>query len=192
MAGPLPDAVVEAIQGLADGSPFMASAVLRGFVESGALFPQADGWGIEPDAIADAGSSSRAGSFLARRLDLLPAETVELLSTGAVLGKEFDLSMASRLIDQSNFDAITAIDEARQRQLVWLRPDGAHYVFVHDKIRAAALDRMALDRRQSLHGKAARYLLEHSPDNASELAYHYDAAGDSEAALPFALLAGDA
>ena len=62
-----------------------------------------DGWGVEPAAIADAGSSSRAGSFLARRLELLPADTIELLSTGAVLGKEFDLQMAircSRAIDR--------------------------------------------------------------------------------------------
>ena len=36
MAGPLPDDVVAAITRLADGSPFMASAVLRGLVESGA------------------------------------------------------------------------------------------------------------------------------------------------------------
>jgi len=191
MAGPLPDAVVEMIERLAEGSPFMASAVLRGVVESGALFPQEDGWGIEPAAIADVGSSSRAASFLARRLDLLPLETIELLSTGAVLGKEFDLQMASRLINQSTAKTIAALDEARQRQLVWMRPDGAHCVFVHDKIRSAALDRMDLDRRQSLHRRAADYLLEYSAESVSELAYHFDAAGDSESALPFALKAAE-
>jgi signal transduction histidine kinase/CheY-like chemotaxis protein/tetratricopeptide (TPR) repeat protein len=189
MAGPLPSAVSETIERLAEGSPFMASAVLRGLVESGALFPQTDGWGIEPTAMADVGSSSRAGSFLARRLDLLPAETIELLSTGAVLGKEFDLQMASRLIGQSTAGTIAALDEARQRQLVWSRPDGANCVFVHDKIRAAALDRMDLGRRQTLHRRAAAYLLEHTPESVSELAYHFDAAGDSESALPFALKA---
>jgi signal transduction histidine kinase/DNA-binding response OmpR family regulator/tetratricopeptide (TPR) repeat protein len=191
MAGPLPDTITEMIDRLAEGSPFMASAVLRGFVESGALFPQADGWGIEATAIADVGSSSRAASFLARRLDLLPAATIELLSTGAVLGKEFDLQMASRLIGHSTGEAVAALDEARQRQLVWMRPDGAHCVFVHDKIRSAALERMDLVRRQSLHRRAANYLLEHSPDSVSELAYNFDAAGDSESALPFALKAAE-
>jgi signal transduction histidine kinase/CheY-like chemotaxis protein/tetratricopeptide (TPR) repeat protein len=191
MAGPLPDAVAEMIERLAEGSPFMASAVLRGLVESGALFPQADGWGIEAAAMADVGSSSRAASFLARRLDLLPAATIELLSTGAVLGKEFDLQMASRLIGHSTSEAVAALDEARQRQLVWLRPDGAHCVFVHDKIRSAALERMDLVRRQALHRRAATYLLEHSPGSASELAYHFDAAGDSGSALPFALKAAE-
>ena len=37
MAGPLPAEAVEAVVRLADGSPFMASAVLRGMVETGAL-----------------------------------------------------------------------------------------------------------------------------------------------------------
>lgn len=191
MAGPLPDIVTQTIARLAEGSPFMAAAVLRGFVESGALFPQADGWGIERSAIADAGSSSRAASFLARRLDLLPTETVELLSTGAILGKEFDVQTALRLIDQSAAEGIKAVDEARHRQLVWLRPDGDRCVFVHDKIRSAALDRMDAEKRRSLHLKAATYLLDHAPDSVSDLAYHFDAAGDCESALPFALKAAE-
>src|SRR5690606_12316505 len=110
MAGPLPDAAVETIERLAEGSPFMASAVLRGFVESGALVMEADGWHVDPALLADAGSSSRAASFLAQRLNLLPAETIKLLSIGAVLGKEFDLQMASRLAEQRTASAIRAID----------------------------------------------------------------------------------
>ena len=191
MAGPLPDTVTERIVQLAEGSPFMAAAVLRGFVESGALFPQADGWGVEPTAIADVGSSSRAGSFLARRLELLPADTVELLSTGAVLGKEFDLQMAVALSEQPAALAIAALDEARQRQLLWLRPDGVRCVFMHDKIRSAAIGRMDAERRQRLHRRAAQYLLQQAPENISELAYHFDAAGDSEASLPYALKAAE-
>jgi two-component system sensor kinase len=120
---------------------------------------------------------------------LVPAETVELLSTGAVLGKEFDLEMASKLTDQGTDSAIVALDEARRRQLLWLRPDGGHGVFVHDKIRDAALDRMDESKRQAMHRRAADYLLENSPDGVSDLAYHFDAAGESEMALPFAMKA---
>ena len=187
MAGPLPETALDKIEQLAEGSPFMAAAVLRGLVESRALYPDAAGWQVEASAMADVGSSSRAGSFLARRIDLLPAETIELLSTGAILGKEFGLQMAVRLLDQPVARCLAALDEARQRQLVWMRPDGDHCVFIHDKIREAALQRMDVARRQSLHRQAAAYLLEQLPPNVAELAYHYDAAGDSEAALPFAL-----
>ncbi len=189
MAGRLPDQVTERIQRLAEGSPFMASAVLRGFVESGALRAGPDGWIVDSAAMADVGSSSRAASFLALRLNLLPAESVELLSTGAILGKEFDLQMALHLAGHDSAKGIEALDEARRRQLVWLRPDGTNCVFVHDKIRAAALERIDVDRRQYLHRQSAAFLLVHSPERVSDLAYHFDAAGDSASAFEFAIQA---
>ncbi len=64
-------------------------------------------------------------------------------------------------------------------------------MFVHDKIRSAAIDRMDARKRQLLHRRAAEYLLEQAPESISELAYHFDAAGDSEASLPYALRAAE-
>ncbi|QDT71829.1 Signal transduction histidine-protein kinase BarA [Lacipirellula limnantheis] len=191
MAGALPEEAVDAVTRLAEGSPFMASAVLRGLVECGALTPGGDGWVVDAEAMADAGSSSRAASFLTRRLDLLPPETIEFLSAGAVLGKQFELEMAAELSEMTPADAITALNEARQRQLVWIRPDGAQCVYIHDKIRTALLERLPTAQRQQRHERAARYLLAHSPERFSDLAYHFDAAGDAAAALPYALLAAD-
>jgi signal transduction histidine kinase/CheY-like chemotaxis protein len=191
MAGVLPQEAVEAVTRLAEGSPFMAAAVLRGLVECGALQPEAEGWVVDADAMADAGSSSRAASFLTRRLDLLPAETIEFLSAGAVLGKQFELEMAAALCELTPAEAIEALNEARQRQLVWIRPDGAQCVYIHDKIRAALLERLSLAQRQRRHEQAAKYLMLHAPDRCSDLAYHFDAAGDAAAALPFALQAAD-
>jgi two-component system sensor kinase len=52
MAGPLPSEVVELVCRLSQGSHFMASAVLRGLVESKALLREPEGWRIEPLAIA--------------------------------------------------------------------------------------------------------------------------------------------
>ena len=110
MAGPLPNDAVDVVERLAEGSPFMASAALRGLVESGALVPAAGrgGWRVEPLALADAQSSRHAAAFLARRIELLPEATVQLLSVGAVLGKEFDLFTAAKLARQSSAQAITA------------------------------------------------------------------------------------
>ncbi|NUQ64401.1 MAG: AAA family ATPase, partial [Pirellulales bacterium] len=101
MAGPLPAEAVEVIARLADGSPFMASAVLRGMVESGALEAEPDGWRVEPMALANLQSSTRAAGFLSQRIDLLPQDSVDLLTIGAVLGKEFDLGLAARLMGMS-------------------------------------------------------------------------------------------
>jgi signal transduction histidine kinase/CheY-like chemotaxis protein len=191
MAGPLPDEAVDLIVRLADGSPFMASAVLRGLVESQALLPEPAGWRLERLALGDLQSSNRAGAFLARRLDLLPHDAVLLLQAGAVLGKEFSLDVAAAL---SGFEAATAIqqlDAARERRLVWVRPDGGGCVFVHDKIRAAILDRLTEDARRTMHHRAAEHFRQRAPERVSDLAYHYDEAGDSHRALPYALKAAE-
>lgn len=87
MAGKLPEEAIAIITRLAAGSPFMASAVLSGLVETRALLPDASGWRIDAKAIADAGSSRHAAAFLSRRIDLLPAETIRLLSVGALSAK---------------------------------------------------------------------------------------------------------
>src|SRR5439155_14091388 len=106
----------------AAGSPFLASAVLRGLVETGALVAEpSGGWRVEPLAMADVQSSRHAAAVLARRFELLPAEAVRLLSVGAILGKEFDLDFTATLAGQLPQEAIAALDGARRRQVVGAR-----------------------------------------------------------------------
>src|SRR6185437_15414069 len=101
MAGSLPQEVIDAVGRLAGNSPFMASAVLRGLVESGSLVRDAGGWRAVSLALEEAQSSSRAADFLTRRLQLLPADTLQLLTSGAILGKEFELDVAGALVGQT-------------------------------------------------------------------------------------------
>ncbi len=61
MAGPLPDEAIDVVRELCGGSPFMASAVLRGLIESNALVPAQRGWRVEPLSLANLQSSSQAG-----------------------------------------------------------------------------------------------------------------------------------
>ena len=148
MAGPLPDEAVDVIERLAEGSPFMAAAALRGLVESGALAPIATGWRVEPLAMADVQSSRHAAAFLVRRIELLPETTITLLSVGAVLGKEFDLFTASKLARQTSEQAIAALLEAQQRHIVWAKATDDRCAFMHDKLRETLLDRLPDHERQ--------------------------------------------
>ncbi|MGH9154974.1 MAG: hypothetical protein ACRD1K_03790 [Acidimicrobiales bacterium] len=120
MAGPLPEDVVATVARLSEGSPFMATAVVRGLVESGALVESTKGWRVEKDALADIQTSRRAALFLVRRLELLSPAALRLLSVGAVLGKNFDLVMAIDLSGLSAEQAVPALDEARRRRIVWV------------------------------------------------------------------------
>jgi len=190
MAGPVPERVLQLIVSLAAGSPFMASAVLRGLVETGALVDADGSWGVDDDALRQAQSSREAAVFLSRRLDVLPASTRQLLSAGAVLGKDFDLGLAALLARVSSDHAIGAIDEARRRHILWADRDGVHCSFVHDKLRESLLAALTPDDRQRLHRVAARSIEAAHPERVFELAYHFHSAGESATALPYALAAG--
>jgi PAS domain S-box-containing protein len=191
MAGPLPEKAIEVVERLSAGSPFMASAVLQGMVESGALVADAAGWKIEPLALADVQSSRHAAAFLVHRIELLPPDVAALLSAAAVLGKEFDLGLAATLAGQSSSQAIVALDEARRRHMVWAGAQDTRCVFIHDKLRQTLLERLADDHRKELHRRAALELEEKDPRRIFELAYHFDAADESQRALPHALAAAE-
>jgi two-component system sensor kinase len=191
MAGPLPPEALSLVERFSDGSPFMASAILRGLVESRAMVPDKVGWRMDPLAIEDLQSSQHAGVVLARRLDLLPEDALALLSAAAVLGKEFELDSAVKLTGQSGAQAISALDEARDRHLLWAGADGAKCTFVHDRIRTALLDRLPHERRRELHKQAAVLFQKGDSERVFDIAYHFDQAGESQRALPYALTAAE-
>jgi len=189
MAGPLPPEAVELVVKSSEGCPFMASAMLRGMVESGALVAESDGWRIEPLAIADLQSSNWSAGFLANRINLLPAATIDLLVAGAGVGKEFDPALAGEIIGSTASEAAALLNIACERHFTWLRPDGRRVAFVHDKIRSALLDRLSEESRRNLHRRIALLLEKTAPDGAFDLAYHFDAAGQSDRAMGYALRA---
>ncbi len=205
MAGPLPDEAVELVGHLSEGNPFMASAVLRGLVESGALVRMGDEWEVDPIGMAHAQTSRRAALFLVRRLELLSDASLRLLSVGAVLGKEFDLRFAADLAGLAPEVVATAVQEATRRRIVWVDAqdesgdtesgytesgDTGRCTFMHDKLREALLTRLDDGVRRALHLQAALRIEATDRDRVFELAYHFDAAGRPERALHYALHAG--
>jgi signal transduction histidine kinase/tetratricopeptide (TPR) repeat protein len=192
MAGPLPAEAVSLVERLSDGNPFLAEAVVAGLTEGGALRATPWGWEVEPQAMAHAQSSRRAGVFLSRRIAGLPAEALRLLSVGAVLGRSFELKLAADLAGQSATAVMDAVAAARRRHLVWIDASAGACLFVHDRIRAALLERLSADERRRLHRLAAVELGRSEragPSTAFDLAYHFDAAGDPVSALPHAMQA---
>jgi len=190
MAGTVPDEAVDAVVRLADGSPFMASAVLRGLLESDALVSGPGGWKVDAAALADVRSSRQAATVLAHRITLLGEETLRLLAVGAVLGRDFEPAVAAALGGVAPTEVALAVREASRRHLVWdQRAERCR--FVHDKVREALLASLASDERRRLHERTAALLEERTPTAFFDLAFHFDAAGRPERALPYALAAAE-
>lgn len=194
MAGPLPPEAIDTVVRLAGGNPFMAAAVLRGLVESQAIVAEPAGWVVDPAQLSDVQTARRSAAFLVKRLELLDRDALELLSVGAVLGKQFDIGTAVRIAGRTD-DATAILQDARRRRLLWLDEAGTTCTFFHDKIRESLLARLDDRVRRTLHGRAADALTATSAadpgDLVFDLAYHLDAAGRPVDALPHALAAAE-
>ena len=191
MAGTLPQEVLDFVVTVAGGSPFMASAVVRGLSEHGAITRQGDNWTVNQAEFDRCLSCNKAGEFLTRRLESFDKATLELLSAAAVLGREFELDTAVHLSHQSTKEAIRGINEVRDRNLLWSQGRGNRYTFSHDKIREALIRRLGQARVRDLHRATAEYLMERKPMVHADVAFHFDAAGCPKAALPFAMQAAE-
>lgn len=188
MAGTLPNDAVEVVQSYADGSPFMASAVLRGMYESSVLVSKDSEWVLDTEKLKNFQTAEDAADILADRLNSLPETARQFMRAAAVIGNEFTFDAVIALSQVEASDAHQMLADIRKQRMIWSKPNGS-YAFVHDKIRDAVLSRIPLDLLCKMHGQTGYYLAKTHPEKAYDLAYHFDAAGMHREALPHALLA---
>lgn len=188
MAGMVPAEAVDTVVKLSDGNPFMASAVLLGLIEAGALRSDGHRWLLESEPMAWR-ASREAAAVLAGRISLLAPPTRRLLDAAAVLGREFDVDLARCLAGLNDVETDEAMNQASSRHIVWSAPSG-RYMFVHDRLREVLLSSLDPADLTALHLRAATEIERADPTQALDLAYHFDAAGESERAVEYALAAG--
>ncbi len=188
MAGALPEEAIAVAERLSAGNAFLATAAVQGMVEAGALVEVADGFRVVPEIMARVQASGQAADLLAMRLDLLPDDALALLAAAAVQGPAFDLEAAVELAGQTPHRAAAVLDQATRRHILWSRGPGGGWAFVHEGLRDAILARLSPEDRRELH-RALAERLERRDGSAFALAFHFDAAGMPERALPHALVA---
>ena len=189
MAGAVPSEVTDLIVELAEGNPFLVTAVLRGLVEAGALVNEPQGWAVDLDAMEHARSSKRAADIIDQRIVRLPAAAFDILAAGAILGKQFDVGMAAELAGMPPDEAFTALEVARRQHIMWGPADDGTCTFVHDKLRDGLLERIEPDSRRTLHQRAGAMIERTMPNSVFEIAYHYHEGGQDTRAFPFAITA---
>jgi signal transduction histidine kinase/CheY-like chemotaxis protein/tetratricopeptide (TPR) repeat protein len=189
MAGSLPEPALASIWRMSEGNPFVASAVVRGVVESGIMTPSAEGWRLDEARLRHLQMSGEAVEILKQRLLRLSDESRELLAVGAVLGKEFRLEMTAHVAGIPLNRVLSLLSEPRQNCLVWENRISGMYEFFHDQIRDAVLKCVPEERSKSIHLRAADYLCEVEPDRIFDIACHFDAAGEFRRAGGYAIQA---
>jgi len=191
MTGGLPAQILTTVWEMSTGNPFMASAVLRGLVEGGVLTPSPSGWQIDERQLKNLQMSGEAAEVLKQRLFRLPKDSQDLLSVGAVLGKDFSIEMAADLARIPPARVLELLIEPRRNCLIWERASGSICSFMHDQIRDAVLQTLTPARRAMIHRRAAVYLSRFEPQRVFDIAFHHDASGRSDLARDYALEAAE-
>ncbi|MGP4012027.1 helix-turn-helix transcriptional regulator [Streptomyces sp. 4N124] len=130
------------------GNPFLAIELVRAFADTDAVKMEAGEASLLHDGIPRSFRRSIAG-----RLDRLPEDAVRLLQIGSVLGREFDLGTAARMLGRHVGSLLSGVEAALNAGL--LSADGPRLAFRHDLIRQAVHENLPLAVRTALHREAA-------------------------------------
>jgi class 3 adenylate cyclase len=149
----------------------------------------------------DAASSALAvpdtlQASLMARLDRLQGGR-ELAQIGAVLGREFSHEMLCHVAGEAAATLETSLTELVRSELVFRTgtPPNARYTFKHVLVQQAAYETLLRSRRQELHARVAKAIMERLPDEAEHwshlLLHHATLAGDHESAAHACIAAGE-
>lgn len=194
-----PARLAEPIHRHTDGNPLFVSATLDHMRSHGWLLETSPGWAVAAPLDLDAlGVPDDARRLITDQLRALSPRERELLATAAVAGRRFlarTVAAASGVSAERAEDCFDALSHAARFVRVAAAVPGRPrfsppcYEFVHELYRRAVYDEIPPTRRSALHrhvGDALERL--HSgalAGMASELARHYELAGDAAKALHY-------
>jgi class 3 adenylate cyclase len=170
----------------ADGVPLFIEELTKAVLEAPELDAASSALAV-PDTLQ---------ASLMARLDRLQGGR-ELAQIGAVIGREFSHEMLSDVAGQSAASLDTSLAELVRSELVFRTgtPPNARYTFKHVLVQQAAYETLLRSRRQDLHARVAKAIMERLPDEAEHrshlLLHHATLAGDHELAAHACIVAGE-
>ena len=157
-------ATVAAVHSRTEGNPFFVAELARLLASEG-QFDEASGREptrrLVPTGVRD---------VVRRRLARLPAPTLDILAVGAVIGREFDLSVVLAATERDELDTLRALDPAIADGLIGEHPTSlGRFRFSHALVRDTVYSELSPLRRSTLHARVGE-AVESQPDATSRLA----------------------
>ncbi len=187
--------LVQAIFGHTDGNPFFMTEIIRLLTESRLAGVPSGQPGLEelevPPSVLE---------VIGQRLNRLSPECESILTTAAVIGREFDFGLLGSLSEEaSESQLLASIDEGLDASLIQEVPGhGDVYQFSHALVQQTLRERLSNSRRVRLHlriGEALETLYgDQTKEHAAELAYHFTEAAPvagSDKPARYTILAGE-
>jgi len=166
------------------GNPFFAGELLRHLNEIGMISKEADGSWSFTGVLSGPRMPPSVREVIERRVQRLGAETREILSVAAVIGGDFDHSLAARAADLPESQTLDLLDEAVGASLLTrtaiARGATEIYAFSHGLVQTSLYDALPTGRRAAIHhavGEAIEAVCGEEVDaRLPELAHHFLAA----------------
>ncbi|KZS62899.1 hypothetical protein A4G28_06235 [Mycobacterium ostraviense] len=182
-----------------EGNPYFAEEIARHLIDSQVLVWRKDRWVVDFREGQELGIPRGVREVVSHRFEALPAETLKLLSTAAVIGREFDLQILTRISGLEANAVLAQLQPALDETIV--RPcigEPGGYVFAHGATRDALYDDLPALHRCQLHiavGEALEQVYEERIEShLSQIAYHFAKAaprGDIAKAADYAWWAAE-
>ncbi len=183
-----------------DGNPFFVTEVLRHLSETGAIHQEPTGQWVAEDGIDEMSLPDSVREVIGARVVRLGKEAERVLSLAAVIGRDFDLELLTRVTKVSEEVLLDILDEAAAAALVRELTDApGWYSFYHALIQHTLYEDLGPTRRARAHREVAESLEDLCGDRpgvrVGELARHWfnaTQAVDLNKAVDYSRQAGDA
>ena len=193
-AEPSPE-LVQAIYSHTEGNPFFMTEIIRLLVERRLTTGEPGEVGL-----GDLEIPQGVLEVIGQRLNRLSPECEGVLTTAAVIGRQFDFKLLGSLSEESTeAQLLASMDEGLDAFLIQEVPgQGDVYEFCHALVQQTLRERLSTSRRVRLHAKIGETLEtlygDQPGDRAAELAYHFAEAepvAGIEKLVKYTILAGE-
>lgn len=191
-------ALRDALASETGGNPFFAGEIVRHLAETGVIYEDDDGlWATAADLQALTLPVS-VREVIVSRVARLGEEPRRVLAMAAVVGRDFDLDLISRVVDLGEDALVDLLEDAVAAGVIAEAEVPGRFSFAHALIEHTLYAEQSAVRRARAHHSIGQALEElcgdHPETRAGELAYHWAAAADGREAtkaIHYAQLAGD-
>jgi adenylate cyclase len=181
----------------ARGNPLFIEELVRQFHETGQLagargeyrLVRPPDMHVVPDTVQ---------AIVGARIDLRPEPEKSILQTAAVVGRDFAVSVLTRLIGGAAESLAAALHRLSNAGLLYETGGGvgdATYAFRHPMVQDVAYHSLLSERRRGLHAAVASELENTLPDpNGAQsgfIAYHWEQAGNAMQAASYSMKAAN-
>ncbi|MCZ7629013.1 MAG: hypothetical protein M5U19_08065 [Microthrixaceae bacterium] len=180
-----------------DGNPFFVRELLRHLRDTGAIGhdDQAGGRWVAMTDVLSAGLPVSIREVVTRRSRWLGSEAHAVLSTAAVIGRTFEVSVLSMVLSAEASRVVELCEQAAAADLLHEVDVGERFQFAHALIERTLYDELSARHRAHLHHEIAEAIESiHGEGRVGELAYHWAQATrpkDTTRAVRSARAAGD-